>query len=100
MPYILRIIYKCMHTSKFIFPWLNRYITIENPLYSITILSASYGHVIFIASRSGKSSRSWYNIEGWRSVGDLLLSVYSPLFCSICLTVSMLSDEMGKRRDV
>ena len=52
MPYFLWIIYKCMHNSEFIFPWLNRHITIDNPLYSITILSASYGHVTFIASRS------------------------------------------------
>ena len=39
MPYILRIIYICMHTSKFLFPWLNQHITIENPLYDITIIS-------------------------------------------------------------
>ena len=53
MPYILRIIYKCMHNSEFIFPWLNRHITIYNSLYyNYITLSASYGHMTFVASRS------------------------------------------------
>ena len=58
MPYFLRIIYKCMHSSEFIFPWLNRHITIDNPLYynyNYITLSATYGHVTFIASRSSQN---------------------------------------------
>ena len=66
MPYFLRIIYKCMHNSEFIFPWLNRHIAIiDNLPYSIPILSL-YGHVTFIASRS------YQNLVGLASVVEAI----------------------------
>ena len=45
-----------MHNSEF--PSLNRNITIDNPIYYITIILVFYGHVTFVAFKSCQ------NLEG------------------------------------